>query len=80
MNRLTTLAVNDEGFVFDPCSGESYILNQTGLFILKALKSDTGDENIINNLCNEFDVVKEDAMTDLADFKDSIFKLGLKSG
>ena len=80
MNRLTMLAINDEGFVFDPCSGESYIVNSTGLSILKALKGNLKDEDILAVLCNEFDVITEDALADIADFKNSLEKLGFKVG
>ena len=80
MNRLTMLAINDEGFVFDPCSGESYIVNSTGLSILKALKGTLKDEDILVVLCNEFDVITEDALADIADFKNSLEKLGFKVG
>ncbi len=78
MNRLVKLAINDEGFVFDPGSGESYVVNPTGLFILKALKDDTKDDEIIKGLCAEFDVSDEDARTGIADFKDTLAKLGMK--
>ena len=78
MNRLTMLAINDEGFVFDPYSGDSYLVNQTGLFILKALKDNSKDEDILNGICNEFDVSAEEVQTDIANFKDILAKLGLK--
>lgn len=79
MNKLTMLAINDEGIAFDPGSGESYILNQTGLFILKAMKGHSKDEDIIKTVCNEFDVSSENAQTDIIDFKDTLAKLGLKT-
>ena len=36
MQSCSRLALSDEGFVFDPSSGDSYLVNHSGLFILKA--------------------------------------------
>lgn len=36
---LSSLAVSDTGFVFDPRTGHTYSVNTTGLAVLRALKS-----------------------------------------
>ncbi len=66
--RLHRLAINDEGFVFDPTTGESYTVNQTGLFILKKLKENKSTEEIVEALAEMFDAVPETAERDVIDF------------
>ncbi len=72
MNRLHQLAVSDEGFVFDPTTGESFRLNQTGLFILRALKENRPDQEIAQQLAESFEVSPEDAARDITDFMDHL--------
>ena len=37
MSRLSRLALNEEGFVFDPATGDSFLANHCGLLIIRAL-------------------------------------------
>ena len=68
MNRLNQLAINDEGFVFDPTTGESFTVNPTGLFILQQLKQNKSNEEIVDGLVEAFEAVPEDAERDVIDF------------
>jgi len=68
MNRLNQLAINDEGFVFDPTTGESFTVNKTGLLILQKLKENQSNEEIISALSEAFDAVPENAERDVFDF------------
>ncbi|HHG75154.1 MAG TPA: HPr-rel-A system PqqD family peptide chaperone [Persephonella sp.] len=68
MNRLSQLAINEEGFVFDPLTGESFTVNQTGLLILKDLKEGKSQEEIIKDITENFEVSQEEAERDLIDF------------
>ncbi|WP_457636227.1 HPr-rel-A system PqqD family peptide chaperone [Persephonella sp.] len=68
MNRLSQLAVNEEGFIFDPLTGESFTVNQTGLLILKDLKEGKSQEEIIKDITENFEVSEEEAERDLIDF------------
>ncbi|WP_456464649.1 HPr-rel-A system PqqD family peptide chaperone [Persephonella sp.] len=68
MNRLSQLAINEEGFVFDPLTGESFTVNQTGLLILKDLKEGKSQEEIIKDITENFEVSEEEAERDLIDF------------
>ena len=36
--KLPNLAINHDGFVFDPSTGDSYVMNPTGLAILQGLQ------------------------------------------
>jgi hypothetical protein len=55
MSRLNQLAINDEGFVFDPSTGESFTLNPTGLAILKAMKEQKTSREIAEELQEHFE-------------------------
>ena len=72
MGNLSQLAINDEGFIFNPLTGESWTVNQTGLFILKNLKEGKSQEEIAQLLSQEFDIDIETAQRDLIDFLDKM--------
>ncbi len=77
MQRLSQIAINDEGFLFDPVTGGSYTVNQTGLFILKALKEGKKAEEIPALLTEEFEVDYETAQRDTVDFVEKLRSYGL---
>jgi hypothetical protein len=77
MNRLTQLALSDEGFVFDPNTGDSFQVSSTGLFILKQFKEGRGDDEAAQALTQQFDVSLEEARRDCADFRGRLRNLGL---
>lgn len=72
MNTLKHLAINDEGFIFNPTTGESWTTNKTGLFILKLLKEGLAEEEILNKLVEEFETDKDTAYRDLTDFLEKL--------
>ena len=80
MSKLQRLAVNDEGFIFDPETGNSYTVNKTGLFIIKLLKEGKSEEEIVKALSGKFDVSEEDARRDLVDFIEQLRLYGLLEG
>ena len=43
-SRLLQLATNDEGFCFDPRTGETYQLNDTARLVLTELKRGQSEE------------------------------------
>jgi len=67
-NQLMTLAVNKNGFIFDPENGVSYTVNETGLFILQKMQDGLQNGEIISALCSEFDVEKDQARSDYEHF------------
>ncbi len=69
-NRVARLAVNEEGFVFDPQTGESFTVNETGKAILKALIESKEKEAIAMALTEQFEVSLSEAQTDVRDFID----------
>ena len=77
MQRIAQLAINEEGFVFDPVQGESFTVNQTGLLIIKALKEGKSQEEIVRELVSKFEVEEDKARIDLVDFIEKLRSLNL---
>jgi len=80
MNKLMKLAISDEGFIFDPETGNSYTTNPTGLLILRMLKEGKGEEEIVKALTEEFGAEEEEARRDLYDFLEQLRAYGLVEG
>lgn len=68
MQRLRSLALNPDGFAFDPTTGESFTLNPTGLVLLEGLRDDEDPQALVARLVERFDVSAEDASRDVDDF------------
>ena len=68
MNRLHQLAINDEGFVFDPTTGESFTVNSTGLTILRGIIAGQEPNVIAERLSETYEVATHDAERDVTDF------------
>ena len=77
MNKLSQLAINEEGFVFNPMTGDSFQTSETGLRILRALQEGHSDEDASLQLTGEYEVTLEEAKRDVADFRASLKTLGL---
>jgi PqqD family protein of HPr-rel-A system len=75
--RLSHLALSDNGFLFDTSTGYTYTLNATGTFILKRLMDDQSEAAILQDLMEEFDTVEEVASRDLEQFVSYLSELGL---
>ncbi len=77
MNKLNKLAINDEGFIFDPETGNSYTVNEVGLFILKQLKEGKSESEILDALVENYEVEREEAEKDLIDFLEQLRLMGI---
>jgi hypothetical protein len=77
MQKLSQLAINSEGFVFNPATGDSFQVSQTGLAILNSLRDGKSDDEILRKLTDAYEVSLEDARRDLADFRGSMKSLSL---
>mgnify|MGYP000875690300 CR=1 FL=1 len=64
-DQLMTLAVNKNGFIFDPENGISYTVNDTGLFILNQMQKGLEQDAILQLLVDEYDVNIEHARSDM---------------
>jgi len=68
MSHLLQLAINSEGFIFDPNSGGCFSVNATGLLIIKALQEQKTAEMIAREMLERFDEVPEVIEKDILDF------------
>jgi PqqD family protein of HPr-rel-A system len=63
-----SIALSESGFIFDPTTGDSYSVNQTGSKIIEYLKEGLSEDQIIDKLNDTFDSDKELMQKDLDDF------------
>jgi len=68
VNRLSKLAINSEGFIFDPTTGDSFTVNPTGLFIINHLREGKSTDQIAEILAQEFEDTPEEIERDISDF------------
>lgn len=72
MSRLPQLAINSEGFIFDPMSGGCYTVNASGLLILKALQEQKPEGAIAQEMLERFDGDPQVIEKDILDFIDHL--------
>lgn len=75
--KLSRLAINDEGFIFNPNNGDSFQVSETGLLIISELRYEKSEEEIAFLFMKRFDVSLEDALRDITDFIANLKKFGL---
>ena len=68
MNNRRNIAISENGFIFNPLTGDSFSVNETGLFILQKLKEGETRETIMSTLQEEFELDANSAEIDLNDF------------
>lgn len=56
VENLKQLAMNENGFVFDPSSGYSYTANETGLAILRMLAAGHSKDEIRAAIMEDYEV------------------------
>jgi hypothetical protein len=78
MTSISTLALNDQGFAFDPATGTSYTLNPTGLAILRGIRDGLADRDLVERIAGDFEVAAERASADIAAFRRHLTVLGLR--
>ncbi len=64
LSRLRT----SEGLAFDPATGDTFVVNDSGVKILEAFQSGHGKSEIAEMLRDEFQISQEDADRDVTDF------------
>ena len=72
MQRIRSLALNPDGFAFDPTNGESFTVNVSGLAILEGLREGLAHDELSARLVERFDVSTEDASRDVDDFMEHL--------
>ena len=78
MGTLATLALNEQGFAFDPATGTSYTLNATALAIVRGLRDGLADDDLARRVADAWDVGVDRAAADVAAFRRHLAALGLR--
>jgi hypothetical protein len=74
---LNRLAVSPSGFVFDPMTGATYSVNDTGLVILEGLRKGDGLAEIRDALSEAFATDMADTRRDILEFVRLLCEQGL---
>lgn len=72
MHIKPNIALSDNGFIFNPATGDSYSVNPTGQEILRLMRAGEGDEDIANHLLEHFHTDRSAVEKDLYDFKNML--------
>lgn len=76
-DKLRSLMINDEGFAFDPRSGNTYSINATGLLVINCIKAGATSEQIKEQLSGQFEVDEKTTDRDLEAFYNELERLRL---
>lgn len=68
MKIRKNIAVSENGFIFNPLTGDSFSVNETGAFILQKIQDGESEQTILQNLMDEYDLDTYTAERDLNDF------------
>ena len=68
VEKLTRLAISDNGFIFDPITGHSFTTNEIGIKIIILLKENKENEDILDELAEIYSVNENELDVDLMDF------------
>ena len=68
MKIRKNIAISENGFIFNPMTGDSFSVNETGIFIIQKLKDGESEETIIRNFMDEYELDTYTAEKDLNDF------------
>ncbi len=62
------LAISENGFVFNPSSGDSFSVNETGSLIINKIKEGKSKDEIIEIITNEYNVEKSTIEKDFNEY------------
>jgi hypothetical protein len=68
MKIKKNIATSDEGFIFNPGTGDSFTTNAIGAEIISFLKEDMALSDILEEICSKYDVDKAQFEHDLDDY------------
>jgi hypothetical protein len=69
MKLKKNIATSEEGFIFNPATGDSFSTNPIGTDIISMLKEEKKNSVIIEYICSKYDVDKSLFEKDLDDFE-----------
>lgn len=68
MKLRKNIASSEEGFIFNPGTGDSFSTNPIGAEIISMLKEDNELKTIIDHICEKYDVDEVQFEKDLDDY------------
>lgn len=68
MRVRKNIATSDEGFLFNPTTGDSFSTNAIGAEIILLMKKDTPASEVVDVICEKYDVDKALFERDLEEF------------
>ena len=77
MKLKKNIATSEEGFIFNPGTGDSFSTNPIGVDIISMLKEDKPLQNIIDTICAKYDVDESQFEKDLDDFEAQLKDYGI---
>lgn len=72
MTLKKNIATSEEGFIFNPGTGDSFSTNPIGNYIVALLKNNTSRKEIIEIICKKYDVDEIQFEKDLDDFESQL--------
>ena len=73
----SNIAVSDNGFVFDPSTGNSYSVNPIGVQIMHWMRQVSSEEELKEHLLNQYSTDSKTIEKDLYDFFNMLLNLEL---
>ena len=73
MKLKKNVATSEAGFVFNPGTGDSFSVNQTGAEIISLFKDNRSPEEVIQIISSKFDVEQIQIEKDLDDFVSQLY-------
>lgn len=77
MKLKKNIATSEEGFIFNPGTGDSFSANPIGTDIIAQLKKEIPLERIVETICEKYDVDKSQFVKDLDDFESQLKDYGI---
>lgn len=68
MKIKKNVATSEEGFVFNPGTGDSFSTNEIGVLILSLLKNGKSESEIMDVVCEKYDITRDLLEKDLNDY------------
>ncbi len=78
-SNLKSLAFNGEDFAFNPMTGQSFSINETGEFLVKELIAGGNSEQLQQKLQDKYSITEQEAFLDVEEFliKLKLYDLGV---
>jgi PqqD family protein of HPr-rel-A system len=75
-----SLAISENGFIFSSDTGDTFTMNSIGLQILRMIRENKTEKEIIEDIINEYEIDPETIEKDLQDFLHQLenFKIVIK--